>query len=96
MVNAVKTRRITPRLRHVDIPICFLHHEHENGFFEAKQVPSRIQFANMGTKPETGPQLMRNSSLAMGHVHIQHLPQEQFDALTSIAPISCYQHFRRK
>ena len=95
-VHAIKTRRITPRLRHVNVLICFLHHEHGNGVYEAKQTPSKMHFANLGTKRETDPQLMRNTSLAMGHVHIQHLLQEQYDALTFIAPISCYQHFRRK
>ena len=80
----------------MDIPICYLRHEHGNGLFEDTSVPSRIQFANMGTKSESGPHLMQSSSIAMGRNHIRKLPQEQYDQLASIAPLSCYTHFRRE
>ena len=88
VVYSVLSHRITPRLRHVGIPICYLHHEHGNGLFEATSIPYRIQFANTCTKPESGPRLMRSSSIAMGHSHIRQLPQEPYDQLTSIAPLS--------
>ena len=68
VVHSVLSHRITPRLRHVHIHVCYLHHEYGNGLFEAKSVPSRIQFANMGTELESSPRLMRSSSIAMGHV----------------------------
>jgi len=87
------SHQITPRLRHVDLPICYLHHEQSNGLFEVRKILSRIQFANLGTKSESGPSLLRSSSIAMGHIHIKNLPQEQYDALTSLGPISCYKHF---
>ena len=90
MVHSVQSRLITHWLRHVDIPIFYLQHEHGNGLFETKSVPSRIQFANMGTKVESGPHLMRSSSIAMGHARVSNLPKDQHDALVSIAPISCY------
>lgn len=96
VVHTMTSHRITPRLRHVDIPTCFLHHEHGNKTFEVKQIPSRIQFANMGKKPESGPSLIRSSSIAMCHVHINDLSTEHYDTLCSIAPISCYKHFQRK
>ena len=80
----------------MDIPICYLNHEHGNGLFATKSMPSRIKCANIGAKPESGPHLMRSSSIAMGHSHIRQLPQEQYDQLTSIAPLSYYTHFRWK
>ena len=85
---------ITPRLRHVDIPICYLHREHRNGLCEANQYLYRINFANVGTKPESSPHLMRSSSIAMCRVHVRQLPQEQYDILTLHASLSCYNHFR--
>ena len=39
---------------------------------------------NVGTKPETGPALLRSSSLCMGHVHLKDLLADQYAAL--IAP----------
>ena len=95
VVHSVLSRRITPRLRHVDIPICYLHHKHGNGLHEAKSVPSRINFSNVGIKPESGPHLMRSSFLSKVHVHVRQLPQEQYDILTSLAPLSCYNHIHR-
>ena len=52
VVHLVQRRRITPRLRYADIPICYLHHEYVNGLFVTKSIPSRIQFVNMGSKTE--------------------------------------------
>ena len=31
----------------------------------------------------------------MDHAHIRNLPTDHYDALVSITPISCYNHFRR-
>ena len=90
------SHRINPRFRHADIPIFYLHHDHGDGLHEAKSVHSRIQFASMDTKPESGSHFMCSSSVTMGHVHVRQLPQEQHDILTSLAPLSCYDHFRRE
>ena len=96
MRQLVLSHVIAPRLCHVDIPVCCLHQDHGIGLFEAKLVPSRIQFSNVGTKPEPGPHFMRSSSVAMGHAHMRQLPQESCDNLTSIAPLSCCNHFPRE
>ena len=95
VVYTAQSCRITPRLRHVGTPLCYLNYEHRNGTFTTKSISSRIQFANMGTKSESGPHVMRSSSIAMGHVHLRKLPKDQHDALVSITPISCYNGFRR-
>ena len=58
VVHSVRYHHITPRSRHVDIPMCYLYHEHDNGLFETKYVPSRIQFSNMGNKTDSVPNLM--------------------------------------
>ena len=49
----------------------------------------------MGTKTESGQHLIQSPSIAMGHAHIRNLPTDHYDALVSIAPISCYNQFRR-
>ena len=58
VIYSVQYRRVTPRLRHMDIPICYLHHENEHGLFATKSMPSRIKFANIGAKTESGPHFM--------------------------------------
>ena len=95
MVRTVQSHRITPWLSHVDIHIFYLQNEHGNGFVETNSVLSRIQFSNVGTKTESGQHLMRSSFISMNHVHVHNLPTDQYDVLVSIAPISCYNQFRR-
>ena len=89
VVHSVLSHQINTRLRHVNIPICYLHHDHGNGPHESKSAPSRIQFANMDTKLESGTYLMRSSSISMGPVYLSQLPHDQYDILTSLAPLSC-------
>jgi len=73
VIHTISSRQITPRLRHVDIPIYYLHHKKGNILFECQSIPSQIQFANMGTKPESRLHLICLSSIAIGHVHIRDL-----------------------
>ena len=96
VVTSVNSHRITPQLRHIDIPLCYMHNEQAKGIFEVVHVGTRIQMANMGTKPETGLALLRNSSLCMGHIHLKDLPADQHAALIAPHPISCYNNFRRE
>ena len=96
VVTSVNSHRITPRLRHIDTPLCYIHEEQAKGIFEVIQVGTRIQIANMGTKPETVPSLLRNSSMCMGHVNLKDLPEDQHATLIVPHPISCYDYFRRE
>ena len=95
-VSSVASHCITPRLRHIDIPLCYLHDEQAKGAFEVIKTPSRMQMANMGAKPETGPSMLRNASLCMGHAHLKNLPDDQYALLCEPAPVSCYKYFRRE
>ena len=94
--SSVTSNRIIPRLRHIDVPLCYLHEEQAKGSFTVVHHLTRIQFANMGTKPESGPALLRNSSLCMGHVHLKDLPLEHYNELCKPTPISCYKYFQRE
>ena len=52
-VNAVvDSERMTPRCRHLDIPIAFLH-ENKGKLYEMQQVKTLLMLADMGTKPNT-------------------------------------------
>ena len=66
VVTSSTANKITPRLGHIDLTLAYLHYEHTKEVFQAVQTPSRIQIANMGTKPESGPSLMRSECIVMG------------------------------
>ena len=96
VTHTVPSHRIAPRLRHARMSVFFLHHEHGNKTFEAKQVLPRVNFISMGTKPELGSSLTRSSSIAMSYLHVNALSKEYHNSLCSIAPISCCKNFQRK
>ena len=96
VVNTIKSNHIRPYLRHVDLPLCCLHYEHRKGAFELILILSKMQIASMGTKPESGPSLIRLLSIAMGHVHSLYLLPEHSQELEIPLPIRCYEHFNKK
>ena len=95
IVNTVTSQRITLCLRYADIPICFLHNEHAKGFFSLLHKPQYIQIANVGTKPELEPHLLRLSSLAMGHVYLKDLSNKHYNKLICPSLISVYNYYKR-
>ena len=48
----VESGRITPRCCHIDIPIAYLHQEH-NKSFQLVLIRTMIMLADVGTKPNT-------------------------------------------
>ena len=49
-VAIIAAERMTPRCRHLDIPIAFLHQSKENDEIVEKQVSTHMQLADIGTK----------------------------------------------
>lgn len=92
-IQLVQAHRVTPRLRHIDIPLCYLHMEHQLGTFRVEQRPSRFMMADFLTKPHSGPSLLRLSSWSMGHQHLASLPTWHLEALSSFGPISTLPSF---
>ena len=50
--SIIETERMTPRCRHFDIPIAFLH-AHKGSIYEPELVPTDRMLADIGTKPNT-------------------------------------------
>ena len=72
-VNAiVDSERMTPRCRHLDIPIAFLH-ETKDRLYKMQQVKTLLMLADMGTKPNTPKTLQLYKYWSTG---AQFLPKE--------------------
>ena len=52
---------VTPRVKHIDIPVCFRQYCYDNGLFIPKYEMSSIMTADMGTKPCSGPIISRSN-----------------------------------
>ena len=45
---------VTPRVKHIDIPVCFLQEKFDNGIFIPKYEKSSVMPVDMCTKPSSG------------------------------------------
>ena len=96
VINLIKANRITSRLRHIDIPLCFMHNECRKETFGPHYCKSQALLSDFLTKSLTGNLLLRQSSWNMGHCHIQFLTNEHLKLLTSRAPISSLKEYLQK
>ena len=53
-ISVVETKIVTPRVKHIDIPVCFLQEQFDNGLFLPKYEKSSVMPSYMCTKPCSG------------------------------------------
>ena len=53
-VQQIVKDRLTPNIKHADIPVCFLHEQYNTGLFDIQYVKTDLNFADLNTKPHTG------------------------------------------
>ena len=58
-ITQVMKDRLTPNIKHVDVPITYLHELYLNGIFFAPYVDSSRNCADLNTKPHGGTQLLQ-------------------------------------
>ena len=54
-ISVVEAKIVTSRVKHIDIPVCFLQEQSNNGIFLPKYEKSSVMLADMCTKPCSGP-----------------------------------------
>ena len=65
-IYVVEDKRVTPRVKHVDIPVCFLQEQFYNGLFLPKYEKSSFMPSHMCTKPCSGPIISWNNKWMTG------------------------------
>ena len=65
-IYVVEDKRVTPRVKHIDIPVCFLHEQFDNGLFLTKYENSSVMPAYFCTKPCSGPIIRRSTKWMTG------------------------------
>lgn len=74
VTNLVKAHSITPRLKHIDLPLYLLYHEHKLETYTVQKLGSRFIIPNYMTNPHSGPSLMRLSSWLYRYHYLSSLP----------------------
>ena len=60
-ISFVLAQIVTPRVKHIDIPVYFLQNQFDNGLFIPKYGKSSVMPADMCTKPCSGPITSRST-----------------------------------
>ena len=93
VISLVKVNKITNRMRHIDIPLCYMHNEYNLQTFDIGHCPSKLMITNFLTKPLSAPSLARETAFAMGHMHLQTIGEDHFNRLTSRSSVSTTSHY---
>ena len=94
VINLIKANRVTSRLRHIDIPLCFMYNEHKKETFAPIYCPSKVVPSDFLSKGLTANLTLRQSAWAMGHCHVPFLSSEHLKLLTARAPISSLKEYQ--
>ena len=54
-IYVVESKRVTPRVKHIDITVCFIQEQFENGIFIPEYDMYSVMPADICTKPHSGP-----------------------------------------
>ena len=65
-ISAVEAKIVTPRVKHIDITVCFIQEKFENSLFLPKYEKSSVMPTYMCTKPCSGPIVSQSNKWMTG------------------------------
>ena len=65
-IYVFEAKRVTPRVKHIDIPVCFLLEQFDNGLFLPKYEKSSVMPTDMCTKPCLDPIISQSTKWMIG------------------------------
>ena len=85
--DCISAGRITSNLKHVDVPLTYLHEQHENGSLACKPCPSNLMQADMLTKQLTGPKHHEQTQWNFGYRYYPPTNSEHYKLLSATIPL---------
>ena len=79
-ISVVEAKIVTPRVKHIDIPVCFLQEQFDNGLFLPKYENSSVMPVDMCIKPFSGPIITRSNKWMTGFRFIQLVRQNTINS----------------
>ena len=67
-ISIVKAKIVTPRVKNIDITVCFLQEQFDNGLFIPKYEKSSVILAYMCTKPCSGTITIQSNKWMTGFI----------------------------
>ena len=85
--DIVNAGRLTPRVKHIDIPLCFIHDHHRQGSFDVKRCHTTLMLADGLNKALAGPVLKRHSDHYTGKRFYPKKDSPHYNAMLKFAPL---------
>ena len=86
--DIVNAGRLTPRVKHIDIPLCFIHDHHKQGSFDVKRCHTTLMLADGLNKALAGPVIKRHSDQYTGKRFYPKKDSPHHNAILRYAPLS--------
>ena len=67
-ISIVEAKIVTPKVKHIDITVCFQQEQFDNGLFLPKYENSSVIPTDMCTKPCPGPIIIRSTKWITGFI----------------------------
>ena len=67
-ISVFEAKWVTPRVKQIDITVCFLQEKFDNGLFLQKYEKSSVMPADMCKKPCSGPIIIRSTKWMTGFI----------------------------
>jgi hypothetical protein len=80
--------RVTSNLKHVDLPLQYMHDIHERGILQCIQCSTHVQWADTFTKQAPGPLHLNHRGWYMGRRFHPPVGTEHYKLLTNSVPLS--------
>ena len=85
--DIVQAGRLTPRVKHLDIPLKYLHDQHKDGIFEVHKCSTHLMLANFLNKALPGPSIRIFTAINVGRRFYPPLASPHYNAMLAFAPL---------
>ena len=86
--DLIQAGRNTPRVKHIDIPLCYLHEKHKSGEFEIHECSTNLMLADGLNKALTRNTIATHSHIYTGRRFLPPQSSAHYAELARLCPIS--------
>ena len=86
--DLIEAKRMTPRLKHIDIPICYLHEKFKSGEFVVYEYSTHLTLADGLNKTLSGQTLKHHSNIYTGRRFLPPPTSTHYKLLIELCPLS--------
>lgn len=86
--DLIEAGRMTPGLKHIDVPLCYIHQKHKSGEFIVKECSTHLMLADGLNKALSGPIIRHHSNIYTGRRYAPPPTSEHYTLLVDLCPLS--------